>query len=177
MRVIEAVLYYLILGTGLISSFVTAIMFFACIAQLSRNRKVHGDFMDRVQLVSDFRNKEGRLPTDIELNQLSGSLPVRFFRYNYEINTTLSKVTRPPHGELSVDNWTLSFWRGEWSEYYLSWNGENTLDWQASGFRMGGTFVLPPLIITIGCFLGAWALNQRIRSRLPDSIRGTGSLG
>lgn len=170
MRVFGVFFYYILLAMGLFFSFFTALMIMVFLGQLTKNRKIYCDFNDRIQAVYEFRIRAGRLPTESELDQLSAMLPIRHSGFDYEINTTLAEVPQPMPGNLNGDNWTLSFWRGEWSEYYLTWNGVNTLEWQSSFFRMSTTFVFPPLIASIGCFLGAWKQNQSVKSKFLESV-------
>ncbi|RLS39288.1 MAG: hypothetical protein DWH81_08735 [Planctomycetota bacterium] len=152
------VLLLLIGWTGLVF---TAIWVFVGTHQSFKNLRINRDFKAAVSCVQDFRSVTGKLPTDIELAMLTAKLPVREHRFNYEVNSTLSLVPQPAGGELNNTVWTLSFWRGEWAEYYLSWNGYNSLDWQSSWLLFCGLQSLPTLFLSWACLAGARWLRRR----------------
>lgn len=118
--------------------------------QNAKNLVVLADMKDRVQVVREFQRKNERLPSKEELAALSSALPVRYFRYDYQIET--SKVSHDPdypHNWPATGGWVLMFWRGEWWEYYSSWDDRYTLSKQLTAWDNYGF----PVAVAIGLVL------------------------
>ena len=116
--------------------------------QINKNQKVLADMKDRVVAIRGFQKDHERLPTKNELEGISRSLPVRYTAYDYELQTS-------SNGMLSITNWpqsggwALSFWRGEWTEYYTSWNEEYSLTQQASWWGFCGPLLFCPVVAVL----------------------------
>ena len=96
--------------------------------QNAKNLVVLADMKDRVQAVREFQRQNARLPSNQEIAALSSVLPIRYFRYEYQIETSpISRDPDFPKNWPTAGGWVLSFWRGEWKEYYSSWDDRYTL--------------------------------------------------
>lgn len=161
MRLPLLIARFLLLLIGWTGLVFTAIWVFVGTHQSFKNLRINRDFKAAVSRVQDFRSEKGRLPTDLEMAAITAKLPVRGHQFDYELNITHSLIPLPPGSVLNDEVWTLSFWRGEWREYYLSWNGYNSLDWQSSWFMFCGLQSLPTLLLSWLCLSGAKWLRRR----------------
>jgi hypothetical protein len=102
--------------------------------QVAKNRRVLADMEDRVAAIEALQSREARLPSTDELASISQTLPVRYFQYDYHLDTTAGGGADPsyPQGWPASGGWVLWFWRGEWAEYYSSWDRHYTLGDQLS---------------------------------------------
>ena len=102
--------------------------------QVAKNRLVLADMQDRVTAIEAFQSREARLPSAGELASISQTLPVRYFQYDYQLDTTAGGGVDSgyPQGWPASGGWVLWFWRGEWAEYYSSWDRHYTLGDQLS---------------------------------------------
>lgn len=116
--------------------------------QNAKNLLVLADMKDRVQAVRDFQRQNARFPDKEELAHLSRALPVRYHLYDYYLSfSPLSGDREYPKGWPSAGGWVLCFWRGEWSEYYSSWDDRYSLSvqltaWDDYGFALSVSIVL-----------------------------------
>ena len=118
--------------------------------QNAKNLLVLADMKDRVQGVREFQRQNARLPSNEEIAVLSSALPVRHFRYQYQIETSPISHDRDfPKNWPAAGGWVLSFWRGEWREYYSSWDDRYTLSTQLTAWDDYGF----PLVVAIGLVL------------------------
>ena len=148
---------------GVIASFFSLLVLVG-IGQVEKNRKVAADLADRADAVRKFVAQTQRLPTETELEGLSASLPTRYPpRYHYSLNASIPEAPRSPNGTLDTTNWVLSFWRGEWSDYYCSWNGYSSVGAQTSILGFCGPFIVAPLV-AVGSF---YAAHRRKHSPTP----------
>jgi hypothetical protein len=102
--------------------------------QIAKNRSILADMQDRVAAIEEFERKEARLPSETELSEISERLPTRYFRYDYQLDTRSGGAIDAgyPTGWPVSGGWVLWFWRGEWAEYYSSWDRHYTLSEQLS---------------------------------------------
>jgi hypothetical protein len=138
--------------------------------QNAKNLLVLADMKDRVQAVREFQRQNERLPSKEELAGLSSALPVRYFRYDYYIET--SKVSHDPDYPQdwpATGGWVLSFWRGEWWEYYSSWDDRYTLSKQLTAWDGYGF----PLAVAIGLVLLSRVSFLQNRKKQPPNKRTT----
>ena len=122
--------------------------------QVAKNRRTLADMQERIAAIEAFQSKEARLPSDEELARIDQGLPVRDSRFNYWLDTTPYRVAQPgyPQGWPASGGWVLRLWRGEWEEYYSSWDRHYTLGDQLSwwafswpgfiGFAIAGVLFL-----------------------------------
>jgi hypothetical protein len=135
--------------------------------QIAKNRLVLADMQDRVSAIEGFQSREGRLPTAGELASMSQTLPVRYLQYDYELQT------RPgggidsdyPQGWPASGGWILSFWRGEWTEYYSSWDRHYTLADQLSWWAFSW-----PGVVGFGIAAGLLLLCRSPLLRGPKQV-------
>jgi hypothetical protein len=70
-----------------------------------------------VRSVREFKAKAGRLPTNEDLYQLSG-----YYFGQPPPSPGAPELHVPPGG------WIIWYWRGEWPEYYTSWDDHYSLE-------------------------------------------------
>jgi hypothetical protein len=139
---------------GVFCVLVSALLLSIGSKQAAKNKTVLADMKDRVSAVQAFASKEGRLPDRKEFTNLIASLPVRFTTFDYQLSdareTTPVKIeglqTWPKGG------WVLYFWRGEWFEWYSSWNDHYSLADQVTIWSFGGSFMIATGLVGLACF-------------------------
>jgi len=158
-RIIQFVFIVLTAISGLLS-----LMVLGTAQQISKNRGELADMKDRVQAIQDFHNRNSRFPSHEELKQLSDSLRTRWYRKEYYLDISPRENTRTgyPSNWPATGGWVLSFWRGEWDEYYSSWDDHYTLADKLSWWYYNGPLMFSPLLFLL--FLGSsYALKERQR--------------
>jgi hypothetical protein len=120
---------WIILVACLLTAALSLIVVAAGLKQVAKNRLVLADMQDRVTAIEAFQSREARLPSVDELASISQALPVRYFDYDYQLDTTADGGVDSgyPRGWPASGGWVLWFWRGEWAEYYSSWDRHYTL--------------------------------------------------
>jgi hypothetical protein len=114
--------------------------------QINKNRLELADMRDRVAVVEKFELKNNRPPSKKEFQDLLVGLPVRYFAETYEFASTEAECpVNAPGGWPKTPGWTIYFWRGEWYEYYTSWNKHYTLEEQSTWWRFCGPFLFCPI--------------------------------
>ena len=117
-------------------------------SQVAKNKKLLADMQDCVRAIKDFEKKSGWLPTQEELGKIEDSLPRRYsLRYGFRFGAPPSQpdMSYPKDRPLS-EGWMIWYWRGEWSEYYSSWDDHYSLDEQASWRGFCGPLLFAPLV-------------------------------
>ena len=133
--------------------------------QNAKNFIVLADMKERVEAVREFQRQKARLPTDEELAALSSALPVRLHRYEYHIEASKgSSDPDYPQNWPATGGWVLSFWRGEWWEYYSSWDDRYTLSKQLTAWDGYGF----PLAVAIGLVLVSRVGFLQDRKKQPN---------
>jgi len=133
--------------------------------QINKNRLELADMQDRVTAVEKFELKNYRAPTKEELHGLFTGLPVRHIANDeYDLASTPRDCPfEVPGGWPDTPGWVIYFWRGEWYEYYSSWNKHYTLTEQASWWGFCGPMLFCPLAAAI--FIGTSFLPAVRRKR------------
>ena len=118
---------FVLAGASLV--LISSLLFLGTFTQNEKDQAVFADMKDRVAAVRTFTAREGRLPNDIEFSSLIASLPVRYYRYDYKLSDSPEKTSLAIEGlgKESKGGWVLYFWRGEWHEWYSSWNDHYSL--------------------------------------------------
>ena len=117
-------------------------------SQVSKNKKLLADMQDCVREVREFEKKFGSLPTEEELGKIEDSLPRRYsLRYGFRFGAPPSQPGMIyPKAKPESEGWMIWYWRGEWSEYYSSWDDHYSLEEQASWWGFCGPLLFAPVI-------------------------------
>jgi hypothetical protein len=155
---------FLLLTLGIFILIISGLMLLLSSKQIHKNRLELAAMRDRVAAVEKFELKNNRPPAKDEFQGLLAVLPSRYGRHPYEIASTSDDCPIKVSGDWpKTSGWVLYFWRGEWYEYYCSWNKYHTLTGQASWWGFCGIILFMPLV---GCVLIAGsfipALNRKI---------------
>lgn len=123
-----------------------------------KNRQLIREFRPRVQLVEQYLATKGRLPSYAELNGCSESFP--------NCGAYSVSSTRPTDPDFQFPPWppgktfyAISYWRGEWSEYYDSATRSFSLEKadEASEWRAGWW---QSALIAIGLVVMPWLVKK-----------------
>jgi hypothetical protein len=115
-------------------------------SQVQKNKMLLADMKDAVTAIKQFKEKTGHLPTDHELSKIEDSLPRRYsLRYNFSFGPPPSQPGQNYPEKALNDGWIISYWRGEWSEYYSSWDNHYSLEDQLSPSDFYGPFIWAPV--------------------------------
>lgn len=135
---------------------------------LEKSLRIHRDFIRisesilACQKVTSLSPEEC-LPEHLDLEVIRSPLKISVVTspFNEEI---VKELGAPPNGAF-----VLHHWRGEWSEYYGSWNGKSTVgELTLSDYYLGGTKQTETIIwslISLGCFGGGLYLRRLHRGR------------
>ena len=136
----------ILLALAIIFGFISALIPFTG-GQIQKNRLLLADMRDRVDAVREFHTRNLRLPTQREFTPLSASLPARSHLYDYQINQSgSSNDPFAPRESPYAGGWTLSIWRGEWNDFYSSWDNRYTLSDRLSYRAFWGWLLWSPLL-------------------------------
>jgi hypothetical protein len=142
---------------------------------IRRNREIASVFDAGAQFVDHFRHSYGRLPI-VEfqewVNAQQGHLSdARFLSIH---TTRFPAEIRNRFGTAPQSSYVLSYWRGEWFEYYASWTEGSTLSFDVSDYYPFGSQALGTVIASlIGILLAgaAWVTWPRPLNALTDARR------
>ncbi len=122
-------------------------------SQVQKNKMLLADMKDVVTAINSFKEKVGRLPTDDELSKIEDSLPRRYsLRYDFNFGPPPSQPGEDYPEKALNGGWIIWYWRGEWSEFYSSWDNHYSLEDQVSPSSFYGPFIWAPVASVI--FLG-----------------------
>jgi len=152
-NLIRLLIRCLLFGLGMIFLALSGVLFLSA-KQIHKNRLVLADMQDRVAAVEKFESKSNRLPTREEFPGLLTDLPVRNHAYNYEFASSSNDCPfNVPGGWPQTSGWAIYFWRGEWEEFYTSWNKHYTLTEQSTWWGFCGPLLFCPVAAV--CFIAA----------------------
>ena len=142
---------------------------------IESSRKIESGFRNAANYINDFRNSHGRLPTKAEFSEWAlrfsdGVDSPRYFQWDGEL---VPKEVIDKFGPAPKDRYVISYWRGEWMEYYASWADRSTviLDRRAY-YILGSEFADVVLMLVITALLVALAIIiWPKRERLPWDLR------
>ena len=138
---------YLFLSIAIVFSGISLLVLLVSGKQISQNRLELADMQDRVEAVKKFQKEQGHLPTDDELRVLPSCLPIRHFGNEYRVaSNSRDCAIKIPEEWPKSGGWVMWFWRGEWHEYYSSWNNHYTLAEQASWWGFCGVLLFLPVV-------------------------------
>jgi hypothetical protein len=132
--------------------------------QIRKNRLELADMQDRVAAVEKFELKNNRPPSKEEFQSVIAGLPVRY-SVNYKFAPTPAdcQIT-VPGGWPKTTGWVIYYWRGEWYEYYTSWDKHYTLAQEATWWGFCGQVLFSPVVA--GMFIGLSFLPSFRRKKL-----------
>jgi hypothetical protein len=92
------------------------------IKTIQHSQQILADFQKAAAFVDSFKDSKHRLPTQKELDGFFGG-------YKIDLNLELAGEQDKPEFVTAkpVGSYVLSYWRGEWNEYYAGWNKQTTL--------------------------------------------------
>ena len=116
-------------------------------SQIAKNKMLLADMRDCVRSIKEFEKNFGRLPSEEELGKIEDSLPRRYsLRYGFRFGAPPSQTDMSyPKARPESEGWMIWYWRGEWSEYYSSWDDHYSLEHQASWWGFFGPLLFAPL--------------------------------
>ena len=144
---------WLLLGIGIIFLGLSSLMLLLSSKQIHKNQLQFADMQDLVAAVEKFELKNNRVPTKHEFTNLLVGLPIRYPEA-YEFASSPEEChVQIAGGWPKAPGWVIYYWRGEWYEYYSSWNKQNTLAEQATWWGFCGPLLFCPLVagLFIGC--------------------------
>jgi hypothetical protein len=140
---------------------------------LSHSREIQRAFTSAVRFVEVWQKAEGRLPSASEfVTSRSQQADETYGVQHIELSTRdfPSEVTArfgsPPEG-----GYLLTFWRGEWNEYYASWADRSSLSFDPAAYFFFGSkrrdlFAFGTAAITLGlAALAIWPRRTSASSR------------
>jgi hypothetical protein len=156
---------------------------------IAHSRQIDVAFREAVNFVRTWRRSEGRLPNSDEFAAWASKLPEEpnsAKDMQYSLNDFPQEVIAK-FGRPSGEAYLLTYWRGEWDEYYASWTDTSSLIFDTSKYFMLGSRWLDLFAF---CFVGfalvgaafvAWPPNNAMqRSALvvtPPAGKGGGEDG
>jgi hypothetical protein len=117
--------------------------------QIRKNKIALSDMQAVVQRIREFKTRAGRLPTEEELHHLGAS----GFRFGAPPRGSAPELHAQPGG------WIIWYWRGEWSEYYTSWDDHYSLEEGISLMSFCGPFFFLPAAAAL-CLVLSFALKS-----------------
>jgi len=140
--------------------------------QIHKNQLELADMNDRVGAVEKFEIKNNRPPTKEELPNVLAGLPVRYFANGYELAATPEDCPITiPGGWPKTPGWVLYFWRGEWYEYYTSWNKHYTLAEDATWWGFCGPMLFCPVAAALFVGLSFLPVLKRRKVRPTQAVQ------
>jgi hypothetical protein len=140
----------LLFSLGILFSGLSLVVLFLSAPQISKNRLDLLDMRACIEAVKGFQKERHRLPGGEEFRILSASLPSR---NEYWLATTPEECAIQMPGGWKAGGWAMWYWRGEWNEYYSSWNDFYSLTDQASWWGFCGFLLFLPILALL--FLAA----------------------
>jgi hypothetical protein len=151
-QLIRILIRCLLFGIGMIFLGLSGFVLLSA-KQVHKNQLEFADMKDRVAAVEKFESKNNRPPSKEELPSVLAGLPVRYSETQYKFASTPDYCPiKVPGGWPNTSGWILYFWRGEWYEYYTSWNKHYTLAEQATWWGFCGPMLFCPVAAVL--FIG-----------------------
>lgn len=127
------------------------------------SRKIESGFQDAANYINNFRDSNARLPTEAEFSQWALHFPDSV---DSPRHFDVWRSDRPPRevidkfGSAPKDSYFISYWRGEWMEYYASWVNRSTLILDPRGYYMlGSQFADVMLMLVITALFAILAIK------------------
>ena len=135
---------------------------------IAHSRAIQDRFLAAHQSVENFRQQNQRFPDQEELAALEAGrfASIRILKPGDFGMATFYEDAGDRLGAPAQGSYVLSFWRGEWTEYYAAWSGRSTLVFDPAAYYATGSRFLDFLAgVFIACLLGiaTWRLWPRRR--------------
>ena len=108
---------------------------------IESSRIIEANFMQAASFVDNRVAKTGQLPNSKEFEAWAEGFHSKGHSIKYislDLPPYGSEFTKI-HGIPPKDGYVLSYWRGEWSESYVSWTKKSSLVFEQSGYYMLGS--------------------------------------
>ncbi len=123
---------------------------------IEKSRNIEKTILHVAGVIDDFFDKSKRLPTQEEYIKLVNDLPHMYYepkksiRY-YTSNFPESVTDR--FGAPVSNSYVLDLWRGDWSEYYVSWTRSTTLVFEVDAYLTPGYGISIQAAVSIALFI------------------------
>lgn len=124
---------------------------------IDHNDEIDLAFKQTNEFIQIYKKENYKLPTSSELKNWTSQFPQSPYNPNgikiFTINIPAEIIQKygKPNDELAF---VLSYWRGEWSEYYISWKNESTIIKDRNKYYWSGNSILEWLIpMSIGILI------------------------
>jgi len=152
---------WLLIILGCVFTFVFGIQIFTdngLDKTMAHSREIEATFNDTAQFIDSFKKENSKFPTDAEIqNFLKINHPQ--FVETISVNSNLGEIPKFIN-ERPSDSYYLTYWRGEWAEYYAGWSKQSTLNFDKNSYYSFGSKTLTILaaflswvLIAVGIFL------------------------
>ena len=108
---------------------------------IAHNRELEVAFSQAVEYVDTFRKNNGRLPSGAEFKAWGSGYPSRPYTPNgmwLEVSPFQSQAIEK-FGSPAGDAYLLVYWMGEWEEFYASWAGRSSLNFDPAAYSILGS--------------------------------------
>jgi hypothetical protein len=131
-------------------------------SQVRKNRTLLADMQDAVNAIKQFQRDSGRLPNAEELTEIEKRLPRRYsLPYAFHFGAPPAGPEEHLPSEARNGGWILWYWRGEWAEWYTSWDDHYSLAEQTSLWRFCGPLIAAPFGAVLFLALGSLPYFRR----------------
>lgn len=172
MKIIRIAASCIVFGAGAITLLFGLLYTFGVGASqtVEHSKELAQTFQVAASYVTSFKQKTGRLPSNQEFETWAASFPSRPYSSPYGMrlelppfpNDVVEQFGAPPN-----DAFLLTYWRGEWEEYYASWVNRTSMQLDKSAYYLlGSKFADGALLIAIAlaALLGArrlWPMGRK----------------
>ncbi len=104
---------------------------------IEKSRNIEKTILYVAGLIDDFFDKSKRLPTQEEYKNLVNDLPHMYYdpkKYIRYYTSKFPESVTDQFGEPVDNSYVLDLWRGDWSEYYVSWTRSTTLVFEVDAY-------------------------------------------
>jgi len=138
---------------------------------IERSRTIETGFRDAADYIQNFQTTQDRLPSKSEFSEWSSRFPEhvdspRHFDLESRVDHFPEEVIKK-FGPAKGGSYLLSYWRGEWTEYYASWANRSTISFDARRYYfLGSNFAdVMSMVVLTGIFailaIKTWPKPQR----------------
>ena len=120
---------------------------------IEHSRSLEKAFIEAKSFVDSYEGENGRLPNEEEFTSWTSQFP----RNPYTISG-IRIQTAPFSKDLveqfepipnKANTYLLTYWRGEWAEYYIPWTNSNTLTFDHSTYFFLGSGIEDGLVVVL----------------------------
>ncbi len=138
---------------------------------LDNSRQIQTAFESARTYIDSWVAQHGTLPTETEFQSWAAQQPetVHSARFIQLMNGHFPEEAIKQFGPAPPDSYLLSYWRGEWMDYYSSWARKTSLEFdRARYFAFGSSFVDFLVFAGSGAAIFAFGLLAWNRSPNPS---------